>query len=181
LKTRCLFAFLLLISTLLTACGFHLNGEVQLAKPLHRMYVQSPDQYGYLVRQLKDYLKMSNVQLVKTAEEAKTILTIERDDTSQTLLSVNSTQQTRQYNLTVTVVFNVSDAKGRVIIPPQTLTESRTTTVQSNQILGSSNEATLFYQQMRRSLAYFIINRIASKEMTEAVNRAFPSTLVKKS
>ena len=40
-------------------------------------------------------------------------------------------------------------------------------------ILGSSNEANLFYQQMRRTLAYAIMNRIASKEVTNIVNAAF--------
>ncbi len=55
----------------------------------------------------------------------------------------------------------------------QTLEETRSITVQSNQILGSSNEATLFYQQMRRTLAYAIMNRIASKEVTRMVTKEF--------
>ena len=41
--------------------------------------------------------------------------------------------------------------------------------MQSNQILGSSNEANLFYQQMRRTLAYAIMNRIASQEVTQQI------------
>jgi len=121
-------------------------------------------------------LKISKVQLVSSPSEASTILTILRDDTSQELLSVSGTQQTRQYNLKVTVAFEITDQKGRSIVSPQTLSESRTITVQSNQVLGSSNEANLFYQQMRRVLAHAIINRIASREVTSAIDHAFAHT-----
>lgn len=159
--------FLIIILTvLLTSCGFHLQGETKLAPPLHRLYLQTPDPYGTLARNLKDSLRMSKVQLVSSPEEANTILAILYDDTSQEFLSVSGTNQTRQFNLKVSVMFEITNAKGLVLVPPQTLVETRTITVQSNQILGSSNEANLFYQQMRRTLAYAIMNRIASKDVS---------------
>ena len=51
--------------------------------------------------------------------------------------------------------------------------ETRPATVQSDQILGSSNERNLAYQQMRRGLAYAIMHRIASKDVTNMINKAF--------
>jgi LPS-assembly lipoprotein len=167
--------FILCVSLLLSGCGFHLQGERHLAAPLHRMYLQTPDPYGQLARSLQQYLKLSKVQLVTSPKDATTILAILHDDTSQELLSVSGTQQTRQYNLKVTVVFEITNSSGLTIVKPQTLTESRTMTIQSNQVLGSSNEANLFYQQMRRSLAYAIINRIASREITQKIERDYTS------
>lgn len=161
----------------LTACGFHLQGEQKLAAPLHHMYLQSPDPYGHLARDLRQYLKMSNVQLAKLPGEAVTTLTILQDTSSQTLLSVSGTQQTRQYLLRVTVMFEVSDKNGQTIVPPQTLSEARAITIQSNQILGSSNEANLYYQQMRRRLAYAIMSRLASDQITRMIDEA--TTVVK--
>lgn len=166
---------------LLGSCGFHLQGNLQLAPPLHRMYIQSSDPYGYLARSLQQYLKMSHVCLVATAAQADTVLIILQDSNSQKLLSVNSTQQTRQYNLYVTVVFEITDSNGRIIVPPQALSEVRVITIQSNQVLGSSNEANLFYQQMRRSLAGAIMNRIASKDITTMIYKNTPSSKVKTS
>ncbi|MBX3709756.1 MAG: hypothetical protein KIT56_03415 [Gammaproteobacteria bacterium] len=172
------FKFITLCLTLmaLASCGFHPQGETQLAMPLHQLYLQTPDPYGQLARSIQQYLKMSKVQLTASPAEAHTILSILHDDTSQELLSVSGTQQTRQYTLKVTVIFEINDAKGRTIVSPQTLSESRTITVQSNQVLGSSNEANLFYQQMRHTLAYAIINRIASREITKNIEHAFSST-----
>ena len=162
---------------LLSACGFHLQGEQKLAAPLHHLYLQSPDPYGHLARDLRQYLKMSNVQLAKIPGEADTTLTILQDASSQTLLSVSGTQQTRQYLLRVTVMFEISDKNGQTIVPPQTLAEARAITIQSNQILGSSNEANLYYQQMRRRLAYAIMSRISSHDITRMIDEA---TAIKK-
>jgi LPS-assembly lipoprotein len=168
--------FFIMSCMLMTACNYHLQGEMQLAAPLHRLYLQAADPYGYLVRNLAQYLKMSNVQLVSSPDQANLILAILQDSNSQVLLSVSGTQQTRQYNLITTVQFEVIDRAGQVIVSPQTLSESRPITTQSNQILGSSNEATLFYQQMRRSLAYAIMNRLASQEITQTILRAYPTS-----
>lgn len=156
---------------LLAGCGFRLQGEAHLAAPLHKMYLQTPDPYGQLERSLQQYLKLSKVQLVSSPQEASTLLIIHRDDTSQDLLSVSGTQQTRQYTLKVTVTFEVTDKNGRTLIGPQSLAEVRNITVQSNRVLGSSNEASLFYQQMRRSLAYAIINIIASKQSSRVLEK----------
>lgn len=171
-----IFAAILLLGLmiLLSGCGFHLQQGMKLAPGFHRMKLQTPDPYGVLTRNLQQYLTLSHIKIVDNLADADTILIILSDDSYQDLLSVSSTQQTRQFNLRVVVVFEITDNKGRVIVPPQTLSETRVITVQSNQILGSSNEANMFYQQIRRSLAAAILNRIASDEVTSMVNAAFP-------
>lgn len=157
----------------LSACGFHLRGNMPLAKPLHLVYIESVDPYGVLVKELEQSLKMSHATVVSVPAEADTILKILRDDSGQDLLSVSGTQQTRQYNLHVTVSFDILDAKTRrAIFSQQTLTESRVITIQSNQILGSSNEANLYFQQMRRTLAAAIMFRISSREVTNVLEAA---------
>lgn len=159
----------------LNSCGFHLQGEMNLAPPLHRLYLQTPEPYGYLARNLRHYLKLSNIELTASPMDADTILVILEDKPTEVFLSVNGTQQTRQYNLYVTVTFEITNAQGQVIVPSQTLVESRTITTQSNQILGNSNEANLYYQQMRRTLAYFIMQKIASRQISAMINDAFHS------
>lgn len=164
-----------ILTCFISGCGFNLQGEVKLAEPLHRLYIQAPDPYGTLARYLKQSLKMSKVTLVENPVLASTMLVILKDQASEDLISVSSTQQTRQYTLKVMVMFQILDAKGRTIVGPQVLTESRVVTVQASVILGSSNEANLMYQQMRRIIAYGIMNRIASKEITGMIMHAFSS------
>lgn len=162
---------------LLTACGFRPQGKLKLAPALSTVYLESADPYGYLERMLRQYLKMSHAHLVAKPELATTVLKIISDEATQEFLSVSSTNQTRQYNLRVRVIFQLTDPQGRAIIVPQTIEETRSITIQSNQILGNSNQTTLFYQQMRRSIAYAIMNRIASKEVTQAILTYSPPKL----
>jgi len=169
LLKKLLFIFLGTILLSLSGCGFHLQGAMKLAPPFQKLYLQTNDPYGQLSRKLQQYLKMSNVQMVTNPNDAQVILVILQDDTLKNLLSVNGTQQTRSYNIEVRVTFAVTDNKGRILILPQALTESRVITVQSNQVLGSSNEASLLYQHMRNSLAYAIMNRLASKEISRLI------------
>lgn len=158
---------------LLCACGFHLRGDLPLAAPLHKLYIASADPYGTLVKNLGQSLQMSGVTLTTTESDAETILAITQDSTSQTLLSVSGTAQTRQYRLTVTVAFNVADSHGRTLLPTESLAESRIITIQSNQILGSSNEANMYYLEMRNTLASSIMYRLSSHQVTEILNDAF--------
>ncbi|EKD71552.1 MAG: hypothetical protein ACD_46C00162G0002 [uncultured bacterium] len=165
---------------LLTACGFHPQGEMPLAPPLHKMYVKTQDPYGYLARNLQLNLKLSKVQLTDSPSDATTILAMTEESMSQEELSVSGTQQTRQYNLKITIAFEITDHTGKILVPSQSLSETRTITIQSNQILGSSNEANLLYQQMRRALAYSIMYRISSKEITKMIIDGTSSTAAKK-
>ncbi len=150
-------------------CGFHPAGAAPLAPSLHRLYISTSDPYSNLVKYLEQTLAMSHVQVVSTASDADATLNILKDVNSQVLLSVGSSQQTRQYNLITTVEFEVRDKAGRVVMPDDTITESRTITIQSSEILGTSNEASLFYQLMRRSIAQVIIRKLASPTATAAL------------
>ncbi len=165
----------------LSACGFTLQGEKQLAQPLHHLYLQTPDTYGNLESYLSDSLKISKVKLVSSPADADTMLIVTSDNTYQELLSVSSTQQTRQYNLRVVVTFEITTPNGKVLLPTQSLSDIRTITVQSDQVLGSSNEAAQYYQQMRRGIASAIMNRLASTEVTNIINDEFSTSKRKRS
>jgi LPS-assembly lipoprotein len=168
LKHYKLIATLFLLLTL-SACGFHLRQPLPLAKPLQNIYVQSRTPYGDLTRNIKQYLQMSGVHLAASPEQAATVLNITQEVMSQDLISINSSQQTRQYNLRLSVTFEVTDPKGSILIAPQTLTELRPLTLQSNQILAGSNQATQIYRDMRRALTFNLMNRLASKGVTSAL------------
>lgn len=155
---------------LLTACGFQPRGEITLAPSLKNIYLKTPDPYGQLARNLRSFLIMSHVHLADTVESADTVLVILKEQMGQDLVSVSGTQLTRQYNLTLNVTYQVTDASGKVLISPQTSTEVRSLTIQSDQILGGSNEASSLYKQMQRTTVYNIMNRLSSKEVTAILN-----------
>jgi LPS-assembly lipoprotein len=171
---HCVLALLLIAPFILSGCGFHLRQAVVLAPPLKRLYLQTAAPFDELSRNIKQYLKLSGVELVNSPVEAHTILDIIAENSSQQLLSVGGTQQTRQYNLILTVIFQVTTPDGRVLLPRQTVSEIQPLTVQSDLILAGSNEENNLYHQMRRQIVYTMMNRLASKQATLMLNTPPP-------
>jgi LPS-assembly lipoprotein len=161
---------LLTLSCLLSACGFHLRGDLPLAPPLKKLYLQTQDPYGQLARNIRQFLKFSGVELTSSAATAKTVLVIVREATSDQLLSIGGTQQTRQYNITLTVTFEVTDPQGKILLPPEVVSETRSLTILSNQILGGSNEENNLFVQMRGAIVYDIMSRLSSQDVTLLIN-----------
>lgn len=155
----------------LASCGFTLRGPMPLSPALQNIYLQTPDPYGQLAKYIRQYLKTSHVHLAANTKDATSVLVIIREETGQNLLGVNITQQTRQYNLTLTVTFQIEDPRGHTLVPSQSLTETRTLTINSDQILANSNEATNLYQQMRQAISYDILSRLASNDVTALLTK----------
>lgn len=150
----------------LVSCGFHFRGKLPLAPPLQNLYLKTADPYGQLARYLREYLKVSGVHLTDKKEDATSVLVILGESTRQQLLGISGTQQTRQYNLILTVTFTIENPAGVALIPPQVISQTRTLTIQADQILAGSNEANMLYQQMRSAIVYSILTRLASKDIT---------------
>ncbi len=162
---------LLLLSLLLTSCGFHPRGQTIFAKPLQRIYIKTASPYGELTTNLEKYFKSSGVYIADSPQDATTVLQILSDTTNQQLLGVSGTQQTRQYNLILSVAFQITEPNGTLITSPETLSQSRTLPINSGQILGGSNEAIVLFQQMRRTIVFDMMNRISSQQITDIINK----------
>ncbi|EKD74167.1 MAG: hypothetical protein ACD_45C00053G0004 [uncultured bacterium] len=157
---------LLCLAVCLTSCGFHLRGGTTLNPPLQKLYLKTADPYGQLANNLRNYLKVSGTPFVDSKEEATAILQILSENENQQLINVSSTQQTRQYNLILTVTFQITDPQGKILIPLQSLSESRAFTTVSDQILGGTNEQNALTQQMRKAIVFDIMNRLGSNDIS---------------
>ena len=166
--------FVLLCVVWLTGCGFHLRDAVTLAPPLRQMYLQTADPYGELARNLRQGLQTDGVYWTATPATATTILEIVDENTTQQLLSVGGTQQTRQYNLLLSVTFKLTTPAGKILLAPQTVLETQALTVQASQILGGSNEQNNLYNQMRQDIVATLLNRIAAPTVTANLQPTVP-------
>jgi len=133
---------------------------------MHNLYLESHDPYGQLARNLKQFLKVAGVHLTKKREDADIVLMILSEVTPQKLISISGTQQTRQYNLILTVTYQLTTPQGKPLINPQTSSVTRTLTIKADQILAGSNEANALYDQMRQAIIYDIMSRLSSKDIT---------------
>lgn len=164
---RFLFIILILV---LNSCSFQPRGHTQLSPYLHKLYLTSNNPNSQFYRYLRESLQMSGIQLNEKASDSNLVLTILNETLHQQLLSIGTNNQTRQYNVSLTISYSLSTHKGINILGPEQLTETRSVTIQSNQILGDNNEVSALYQQMRLAIAFDLIDRLASEEVGQRIN-----------
>lgn len=151
----------LLTSLVLSACGFHLRGMMDMPRWLNPMSVviehAHRDMGPYLIESLQSY----SIAVKTDPAQAQYWLIIEQDNLQEQISSVSSNTTSRQYELNYQVQFKLTEARGREIIPSTHLTVTRQVTINNNRILGSNQEQTLLLNEMRRDAASQIIYRLS--------------------
>lgn len=156
-----------LLLACLTGCGFHRREPVKLDPVLFRPWIQTSAPYSPFIQQLREALRSSGSVLAASPDTATALLIIHPETLSSNLISVSSTQSTRQYSLTLSVLFEAQATGGQQQTGLQSVSESRVLTTASNKMLGSSNEAAALYQQMRTAVVRDLMVRLSSQEITD--------------
>ena len=153
---------IVLLLTLLPACGFHLRGAVELPPALQETYLESKNPYTGMARALRVELEAAGGRVMESSEHAAAVLHIVREISENRVLSVGSTGKASEYELFDEVVFSLSDAEGKVLIKPQTLRMTRDLVFDETELLGKISEAEGIHRQMRRNMARQILIRIGA-------------------
>lgn len=154
----------LLIS--LSGCGFYLRGQQPLPEQLRTLAIQSPSPYSDLSLTLAQALKAKQVTVLSDQQAAPATLELTQDTLQQSLLSVSSSTQVRQFLLTKTIEFQVRSQDNQLIIKPQTLSTTRKLTVDSNQLLGSDEQKHKIEHEMNQTLVMMLMNKLIHLKLT---------------
>jgi len=151
---------ILLLLTMLTACGFKLRGDVELPPILQETYIESQNPFTGMARALRVELEAAGARIVDSSEQATAVLKIVNERSEMRILSVGSTGKASEYELFNEVSFQLTDRSGKMLIEQQNLRMIRDLVFDENQLLGKVSEAEQLHAQMRRSLARQIFTRI---------------------
>lgn len=150
---------LVILSLLISSCGFHLRGFIDMPAWLNDVAIILESANHDLGPMLTAQLEAYHIRVSNDPQNAHYWLIIEQDHEDQQLISVSSSTTPRQYQLLYTVQFKLQEAKGKVITAGR-VTTSRQLTVNSNRILGSNDEENTLKHEMRRDAVIKIMNRI---------------------
>lgn len=159
-------ALVILVSALLTGCGFQLRGSVELPPVLRSTLLQAKDPWEGVAAALRIELESSGARITTQADESTAILRLDNERSQRGVLSVGRDGKASEYELFEEVTFSLQDNKGRVLIEPQSLRLTRDLVFDENQLLGKVSEIDELRNQMRRSLARQIITRIRTSLQT---------------
>lgn len=157
-KTK--YLLILAVPVLLTACGFHLRQPAHLPAVMQRTYIADSSGNTELVRQLRRSLITPSTSVTDDTTTATATLNILSAQQFQRVLSVSNIGQPLEYQVAYRVQFSLTDAKGKTLIEPQTLTLTRNYAYDVANAIGDVEQANVLYKAMQDNMAQLILFRL---------------------
>mgnify|MGYP003863238727 FL=1 len=148
-----------MLMLLLTACGYHLRGAIQLPEALQKIYVRGAS--AELTNAIARTFRSASGELVATAAEAGMILNVINEDYQRRTISIDSSGYSNEYDLVYRLTFDLLDNQGAVLISAQTIEVSKSyfNEQSSNTVLSKGNEEAVLRKELYSLAVRSVIDR----------------------
>ena len=146
---------LLLIISLLTACGFHLRGNLDIASEVSQIAVSGSDRT--YIRDLSRSLNKNGIQVSELAPYLLKVLDIRQESSGQNRSATGSYER----RLTLRVIYQLETADGLPLYSPVEMNAERYITQNQNQSNAAQSEIDLTFKEMRQEMIYNTVRRTA--------------------
>jgi len=158
------FFALLMTTLLLSACGFHLRGQVSM--PFETIYLQTANPNTPLIRELRRNLEARQVKMVNAAEQAELVLNIVSEIPDKQVLSLGGDGRVNEFRLFYRVSLRAYDHQ-MDWIPAEEIALRRDYSYDDTKVQAKEAEETLLYQSMRSDMVQQIMRRLSrAKQQT---------------
>lgn len=154
------FALIFTISlSLLTGCGFHLRGVIDLPDSLSTLHVKAPQ--VELRDDLSNALETSGATVVKHATADSATISIDRAQYRREVRTVDERGKSTGYILFLDVDYSVIDSKGVTLVDKTRTTARRDYTFDDNQALVAQRQEEILREELREDVSQAILRRLA--------------------
>jgi LPS-assembly lipoprotein len=149
---------LLLISLLLiSACGYHLRGSIDLPEGLKAIYLQNSS--NQLRKSFKQTLKSIDGKLVETQKESGITIQIVKEHLENRVLSLSNTGRINEVELVYSLHFMMLNKKGKPLKEKQEIIIRRDYFNDQGDVLAKNNEDQTIRTEMYDQAVQSIIQR----------------------
>ena len=159
IKTRHLSWVLLTI--LLSACGFQLQTRVELPPEMQQTQLAIQLPYSEFARRLEVHLEQNGVQVVDDGDDAA-LLEVPQNRVRREIQSIGDNARVREYMLRHTIQFQLLDSNGKVMIPLQTMEQTRVYSFDQQDILSKEREDEFLRDDLSDALARMVVRRLGT-------------------
>jgi LPS-assembly lipoprotein len=149
------------LSLLVSACGFQIREDADLPPEMAKTRMLVEAENSLFARRVRLILSQSGVQFVG-ADEATAFLEIPVNNVQTEVLTIGDNARVREYRVSHTVRFRLTDADGKDIIPWQTMRQAREISFDEQEILATSREQEYLKQDLAESLSRQLVTRLES-------------------
>lgn len=154
---------IILLTLVVSACGFQLRGNYLLSPELQTLYLSSDDRHGELTRLVKQHLTINQITLVEHNSADVAEIRILKDTLDRRTLSVFPNGQVAEYELIYTVRYELRfDGKETKTYKFEL---NRDYQDNPNVALAKSRELSLMLKEMRTEAADKILRNMATIQL----------------
>ena len=148
---------ILIMALLLSACGYHLRGALDLPAGMKNVYLEGGS--AELRDQFKRAMEISSVPLASSPETAGIIVKIFDEDSQRRVLSLGSGGTANDFELSYRFDYELVDAKNKVLSARQPVEIKREYYNNQLAIIAKDNEETVIRNEMYQQAVRTIVNR----------------------
>lgn len=165
--------FLCCVSALLLAgCGFHLRRSAALPAAMQSRVVLQVNGGGDFQRTLASALQANGVAVLDESTPDAATLSVPVATFSRRLLTSGGVERVGEYMVTFHVEFRVVDARGKVVVPPQTLDVSHEFAMDQMQFSSLASETGAIERSLVREMSDAVLRRLQARAKVSPTNTA---------
>jgi LPS-assembly lipoprotein len=154
---------LVVLTLLLSSCGFHLRGSTSLPTALGVTMVQDAATPTAVARELRQVLTANGARVTDSAAEAQATVRIVGEQSDRRLAGTGQTSKEKQYELQYTVTFAAGATDKSWNVDEQSLAVTRQMMFDETQVLAKTAEQEQLQQVMVQDAARQILARIKAQ------------------
>jgi LPS-assembly lipoprotein len=150
-----------LVASLLSGCGWRLQGTTRLSPVMATTYVETDDRFTDFNRALRERLQASGARLTTRPEDATAVVRIIHDQSGQRVLTVSARNTPEEYEVFYMIEYSVN-GRTEELIAPQKIELTRDYSYDETTVLAKQREQAVLREALARDLAGLVVRRLAS-------------------
>jgi len=150
----------LIMSLMLTGCGFQLRGNIDLPSDLKQVSVVS-NKYSDLVKNLNQRFSNNNIQVVDKSDKDLYRVKIVSETFNRRQLSINISGRVNEYELIYNIIYQISSPNEKA--KEEAMSLYRDYSFDENNIMGNTDREAQIKKEMTSNAASLIFTKLIAK------------------
>ncbi len=144
-----------------------MRGAYQLPSQMENIFIKTADENSELIHVLKRTLKASNINIVKTEQQAQAVLSIFNEQQSKRVISVDAQGRAQEYELNYQISFNVIATDTDFLIREQIIKLQKDFLFDTEDVLGKGREEATLIKDMQQDIVRLIMLRLQAVQKNQ--------------
>lgn len=153
-------AFLLLLASAVTACGFHLRGNIPLSDGIKNMYVVAPE--GTFKDELESLLTRAGATIATAEGGADVILNVTQAALQRKVGTLDSLGKANSYTLIFRVTYSLSDQQGNKLRKITDIKSIRQYDFNPELVVEAESEEAELRESMEQEASLQVVRQLSS-------------------